>query len=233
MGGDELSVISVNVGRVRVIGQLHGEDVLSAIGKAPVSRQRTPSACSGSTATSRPIFPCMAGRTKRSMPIPPNIGRGGKTNMGSFATRALRRESDAARRRRKRGCHRRPFPLGRCAARNQPAAFALFQACDVCAAGYPGAHDAIGAVGLVSPRCRRRRGGGEKIHDARVDKPWPQRARNFPCPASQRRDARNLAPNSRGAGAGAVVAPILCRKNRRPCALNQAVAILALSLKIS
>jgi MOSC domain-containing protein YiiM len=36
----KLSVLSVNIGRVRVIGQLHGEDVLSAIAKAPVEQQR-------------------------------------------------------------------------------------------------------------------------------------------------------------------------------------------------
>jgi MOSC domain-containing protein YiiM len=36
----DIAILSVNVGRPRAIGQLHGEDVLSAIGKAPVSQER-------------------------------------------------------------------------------------------------------------------------------------------------------------------------------------------------
>jgi MOSC domain-containing protein YiiM len=36
----ELAILSVNIGRVRVIGQVHGEDVPSAIAKTPVSEPR-------------------------------------------------------------------------------------------------------------------------------------------------------------------------------------------------
>ena len=128
-----------------------------------IAKHRSPADVSSwrqttSQATARPISPYTEGRTRRSMPIPQFIGRGGKARSSSPASPGVRRELDAGRARRNGHLHRRPLPMGRCGAGSEPAARALLQIRLCTRRGWtrPG-DDGVGPLRLVFPRAPGRR----------------------------------------------------------------------------